>query len=338
MTTQVGTWFQYHTTTWWRSLTRQTTLLRPDSFPECVQVALVYHFPHGDGWHLPLTQAISLLTSRTRIQPRLLCAPSASVRAPQINSFYRKTFSVPAAWAAADGSVIKRGDTLRLVFEGVYKVATVYLNGVYLGQHGDSSAAYTSFTVPLDPANGLKLTGSNVVAISVDASYGTEHWYAGAGIYRHVWFERAPAVSVVPNGLFAPTTLASDYSTGTVSPSIELANAAAAASGTLTVSATLYAIPSGANSGTSTATVESIPANGTITALLAPIKVVQPALWTIRSPSLYTLVTTVTTEDMATETVNVTVGFRLLKWDYTRGLSLNGVHTKIRGFCTSTLF
>ena len=33
------------------------------------------------------------------------------------------------------------------------------------------------------------------------------------------------------------------------------------------------------------------------------------------------------------ETINTTLGFRSLSWDWGGGLSVNGQHTKIRGFC-----
>jgi hypothetical protein len=48
--------------------------------------------------------------------------------------------------------------------------------------------------------------------------------YAGAGIYRHVWLERAPAVHIADNGVFAPATLAPGYESGAVTPSVELVN------------------------------------------------------------------------------------------------------------------
>lgn len=57
----------------------------------------------------------------------------------------------------------------------------------------------------------------------------------------------------------------------------------------------------------------------------------------MRTPYLYTLRLTVLTEEGpqfgSSETANVTVGFRTLEWDHSQGLSVNGEHIKIRGFC-----
>jgi hypothetical protein len=154
---------------------------------------------------------------------------------PRSDGFYRKHFQLPASWreAAASG----RSDTFRLRFDGVYKVATVWINGVYVETYGDSSAAYTSFVVPLDAVHGLR-DGSNVIAMHIDGSYGTEHWYSGAGIYRHAWLERAPSVHMVDNGVFAPAVMRGDA--GSVRASVELANAAAQASGPVVVTASLH--------------------------------------------------------------------------------------------------
>ena len=210
-------------------------------------------------------------------------------------------------------------------------MAAVFVNGQFVKQYGDSSAAYTSFVVPLDAAHGLEPAGPNVIALKIDGSYGTEHWYTGAGIYRHVWLERTPPVHVVDNGLFAPVELTGeDFGTGTVTPKVELANEAAAASGAVTVRAVLYD-PAGAVVGTSANTTASLPGKTALHALqLSPIVVAQPALWSIRSPVLYHLATTVSAAGSAdAETVNTTLGFRALHWDHAAGLALNGQRAKV---------
>lgn len=251
---------------------------------------------------------------------------------PRANAYYRKHFALPASWA--QDAIQGTGHSFRLVFEGVYLVATVFINGQYVLTYGDSSAAYTSFVVPLSTAHGLRLVGENVIALHIDGSYGTEHWYSGAGIYRHVWLERTPPVHVVDNGLFVVAELAGEeFSAGTVTLRAELANDAETASKPTTVSGTLYD-PSGHPVGSSRNATGPLPAKTALHKLtLAPIHVERPELWTIRSPALYTLVTTVATVgSVDVETANSTVGFRELSWDHMRGLSLNGEHVKIRGF------
>ena len=67
-------------------------------------------------------------------------------------------------------------------FDGVYRDATVYLNGHKLGTH---PYGYTSFTFDLTP--DLNFTGPNVLAVRVDNSaQPNSRWYSDSGIYRHV--------------------------------------------------------------------------------------------------------------------------------------------------------
>ena len=103
-----------------------------------------------------------------------------------------------------------------------------------------------------------------MVALQIDGSYGTEHWYSGAGIYRHVWLERTPPVHLVEDGLFAPAVLAGGgggkggFGEGRVTPRVELANEAAVASGAVTVYATLHD-PAGVVVGSSSNVTGSLP-------------------------------------------------------------------------------
>ena len=251
---------------------------------------------------------------------------------PRADAYYRKHFALPARWA--QDAVQGTGHTFRLVFEGVYLVATVFINGHYVLTHGDSSAAYTSFVVPLSTAQGLKLDGPNVIALHIDGSYGTEHWYSGAGIYRHVWLERTPPVHVADNGVFAVVELVGeDYVVGTVTARVELANEAETSSSSIMICATLYD-PSGRLVSNSTKVAEPLPAKTALHEVkLDPIHVERPQLWTIRTPSLYTLVTTIAAAGSAdVETANSTLGFRELAWNHMNGLSVNGERVKIRGF------
>ena len=86
---------------------------------------------------------------------------------------YEKTFTAPAEW---------EGKEILVEFEGVYKNATVSLNGreLYFHPYG-----YTGFTVALE---GLAVGGENTLTVVADNSkMPNSRWYSGAGIYRPVW-------------------------------------------------------------------------------------------------------------------------------------------------------
>ena len=106
--------------------------------------------------------------------------------------WYRKTFSAPADW---------RGKRVSVEFDGVYRDATVYLNGHKLGTH---PYGYTSFTFDLTP--DLNFTGTNVLAVRVDNSaQPNSRWYSGSGIYRHVRVVITDPIHVAHWGVFVTT-------------------------------------------------------------------------------------------------------------------------------------
>lgn len=85
---------------------------------------------------------------------------------------YEKTLDVPASWLTKHVSVH---------FDGVYRNATISINGKAAGRH---AYGYTPFTVSLD---GLLHEGRNTLRVDVDNSQApNSRWYSGAGIYRPV--------------------------------------------------------------------------------------------------------------------------------------------------------
>ena len=86
---------------------------------------------------------------------------------------YEKNFDVPAEW---------EGKRILVEFEGVYKNASVSLNGKELLFH---PYGYTGFFVEL---KGLKYGEQNTITVLADNSkMPNSRWYSGAGIYRPVW-------------------------------------------------------------------------------------------------------------------------------------------------------
>lgn len=86
---------------------------------------------------------------------------------------YEKKFTAPKEWS---------GKRVILEFEGVYRNATVSLNGKELcfNPYG-----YTGFFVALD---GLAYGAENVLTVVADNSkLPNSRWYSGSGIYRPVW-------------------------------------------------------------------------------------------------------------------------------------------------------
>ena len=123
----------------------------------------------------------------------------------QMVSGYRKEFEAPVYWK--DKSVL-------ITFEGVAHEATVYVNGVEVGNH---KCGYTAFT--LDISNQLKYGENNVIAVKCDSreslivppfGFVIDYMTYG-GIYRDVYIEVKEKLHI--NDIFVTTKLADKYET-----------------------------------------------------------------------------------------------------------------------------
>lgn len=79
-------------------------------------------------------------------------------------------------------------DRYTLYFEGAYNQSDVYLNGrkVYFNSYG-----YSSFR--FDVTDELQ-DGENILLVRVANEGNNTRWYAGSGIYRHVWLIHTPSL------------------------------------------------------------------------------------------------------------------------------------------------
>ena len=96
--------------------------------------------------------------------------------------WYKKDF-----WLTADDLKDSR---LELYFEGAYNQTEVYVNGrkMYFNHYG-----YSSFR--FDVTDAVK-EGHNALVVRVTNEGNNTRWYAGSGIYRHVWMVRTPSLHV----------------------------------------------------------------------------------------------------------------------------------------------
>ncbi len=98
---------------------------------------------------------------------------------------------------AFDLSAEDSGKRIWLTFDGVFRDATVWVNGWLVTRH---EGGYYPFRE--DITDILKFGGKNTIAVKVDASKFEGWFYEGAGIYRHVWLDKTAPVAIAPNGIF----------------------------------------------------------------------------------------------------------------------------------------
>jgi beta-galactosidase len=232
---------------------------------------------------------------------------------PAGTGWYRKTFTAPREW---------KGKRVSVEFDGVYKDATVYLNGSKLGTH---PYGYTGFSFDLTP--GLDFSGPNVLAVRVDNSaQPNSRWYSGSGIYRHVKVVVTDPTHVAHWGVFVTTPEVSDRA-AKVSLRTRVANESSEPA-KVTVKTTLED-RAGKSAGSAESNVTIAP--GKDVEASQEIAVANPALWSPESPALYRAVTQVVKNGAVVDEVVTPFGIRSLSWSAEKGLVLNGKSIKLTG-------
>jgi beta-galactosidase len=228
--------------------------------------------------------------------------------------WYRKTFTVPAADA---------GRRISIEFDGVFRDSQVWVNGFFLGRQ---ASGYLGFRYDL--TDYLNYGGNNVVVVRADATLEEGWYYEGAGIYRHVWLSKTAPVHIAQWGTSVTTDVAPDFSAATVSVRTTLANDDTQPAD-VEIEQTLFA-----HDGREVAR-QSAPAlmlkAGTTGEVAHVLPVAAPQLWSLETPQLYRLATTVRRAGAVVDRTETTFGIRTLRFDPDRGFFLNGQHVVVKG-------
>lgn len=208
-------------------------------------------------------------------------------------------------------------------FDGVYMNSDVWINGHHLGKH---PYGYTSFYYDLTP---FIKRGENVIAVRVDNSIQpNSRWYSGSGIYRHVWLNIAGPVHIAQWGTYITTPVAESTS-ATIAVRTTIENHLK-----VTKNVILRSVVKN-GSGREVAVVEtpvSFTSSGN-TDVEQSIIVASPELWSIETPTLYTMQSTVLDGTKPIDNYNSTFGIRKIEYDVNKGFFLNGKHVKMNGVC-----
>lgn len=249
---------------------------------------------------------------RGQLSPTLA---SATGYLPGGIGWYRKTLNVPQD---------KQGEKLYLYFEGVYNRSEVFVNGHSLGKRPNG---YISFMYDATPY--IKYGEDNLIAVRVDHSQSADsRWYTGSGIYRDVWAIYTNPTHIAQWGVFAyPKAVAKNQAT--VSVEVELENGTAEKTN-LTINNEL--LSSDGKVVAKSSKKLAIPANGN-GKLAVDLKVANPKLWSVDSPNLYQLKTTVYQNGKVIDQTVTTTGIRSLTFDPNKGFALNGNWMKVKGVC-----
>lgn len=234
---------------------------------------------------------------------------------PEGIGWYRKTFFVPQSY---------KGKAVSILFDGIFQQSDVYINGKHLGHR-----PYGFCSIEYDLTPYLHVGKENIVAVRVNTTGGRPRWYAGAGIYRHVWLTAANPVHVATYGTYITTPEATEDHADvkivtTVSNQSDKEQAITVTQRLIDDSGKEVArgkkghllIKAG-----NTADVEQI------------VPVASPRLWTLEDPVMYTMETTVKVNNRVTDVYTTPIGIRTIHFDKDKGFFLNGKHHKLKGVC-----
>jgi beta-galactosidase len=236
--------------------------------------------------------------------------------------WYRRTFELPEADA---------GKRIRLTFDGVFRDATVWVNGWYITHH---ESGYFPFRE--DITDVVKFGGKNVISVRVDASKFEGWFYEGAGIYRHVWLDETAPVAIAPDGVFVwcqfsendpeSQTKKMHFQTQLLNSQQQPAKARI-----------IYSVfsPDGDELGQAT-NFTTIPASATQQISYEnnlDSLVPNPDWWSPENPKLYKLITTVEMDGKVVDQKETTFGIRTVAFDSNKGFLLNGKPYELKGTC-----
>jgi len=228
--------------------------------------------------------------------------------------WYRKHFDIDKS---------EEGKRFYIRFDGVYMNSDIWINGKHLGNefYGYSTFGY-------DITQFIKYGEGNLIAVQVKTETVTSRWYSGSGIYRHVWLTSTQPLYI------------DHYGTAITTPEVTEKRAGVSVSSTLVNYTTEDVVPF--------IRIKILDADGKIVAqeqkeysvikgekatINQKLTVDNPALWSVDSPNLYTLITEIVHHGKITDCTTETFGIRSIEFDAERGFLLNGKELKLKGGC-----
>ena len=197
----------------------------------------------------------------------------------------------------------------------------MWINGHYLGCE---PSGYSNFGY--DITDYLNYGGKNVVAVRVDATMEEGWFYEGAGIYRHVWLVKTAPLHVATDGTFVFSEIGDD--TAKVTAKTTVVNESAGETSFSIEQAIMNA------DGKSIAYLQTDKLtllSGQTDEYTAVIKVAKPNLWSLESPYLYRLVTTINAGGKVVDRYETPFGIRTIRFDPDKGFFLNDKRVELKG-------
>ena len=226
--------------------------------------------------------------------------------------WYRKHFSVAKS---------KSDKRFEIQFDGIYRNATVWINGFYLGTNfsGYVGKSY-------DVTDYMNFDAENVMVVRVDATQNEGWFYEGAGVYRHVWLNEHNNLHIPEDGLYVSSEVTNSNTLISTETVVENKNSVP----TECMMYTYITDRNGKVIAKSDSQKISLPINGKTT-IKQKLSLQNARLWSLDDPYLFRAVSVIEENGKITDQIKIKFGIRTLKFDAKEGFSLNGKHIKIQG-------
>ena len=262
--------------------------------------------PHDWAVELPFAQSPNFDVMAHGYKPVGGLFPATSI------GWYRKHFQI----ASADS-----GQRFSITFDGIFRDASIWLNGIYLG---NNESGYIGVTY--DITDYINFNKENVLVVRADASQYEGWFYEGAGIYRHVWLNQSNNLHIADNGLFVYATVQDNSATVGLETTIQNLNLSSS-------EATVASYITDRAGKMLTAILEApvtLALNGKQT-IKKEFQLTSPILWSLENPYRYRVVSLVKQNGKVIDSSVARFGVRTFSFDAAKGFFLNGKHVKIQG-------
>jgi beta-galactosidase len=227
--------------------------------------------------------------------------------------WYRRDLAIMAA---------DSGQRFFLRFDGVFRDASFWLNGFYLGTN---ESGYIG--VSYDITDYVRFNDRNVLVVRVDATQYEGWFYEGAGIYRHVWLTKSDPLHLVEDGIQIQSTIRGNQADIRING--EIRNDGQQTKRTIVTS--FITDQSGTVVAYDTISRDLAIAPQTTHVINTLIKLTGFNPWSLINPHLYRLHLSVAVDGRVTDSRVTRFGIRDVRFDAEKGFFLNGEPMKILG-------
>ncbi len=230
-------------------------------------------------------------------------------------AWYRKHFTLKNT---DEGKIVK------ILFDGVYMNADVWINGYHLENH---PYGYTAFSFDLTD-HLLHAGEENVLAVQVKNEGQNSRWYSGSGIHRNVTLIKTNPVHVDLWGIFVRTKAVSPEM-ATVAVDVDLVNE------TLKDKRVTLKMEFRDPDGKYVTHFEDEKelAAGQKHTFEQEFGITEYRLWSLDNPELYTLVVQLVDGKKIIDEVTETFGIRTIEFSAEKGFLLNDENVLLKGGC-----